>query len=73
MFLLAQNKEKIINLNNVTTIDITRNIGGKKDEKFCLMVNASIIALYPDKETAQKTLVKILAAVENDEKVYELE
>lgn len=73
MFLLAQNKEKIINLNNITTIDIARNIGGKKDEKFSLMVNASIIALYPDKETAQKTLVKILAAVENDEKVYELE
>lgn len=73
MYLLSQNKEKILNLANITAIDVVRNIGGKKEEKYGLYVNGAFIALYADKGTAQKMLIKILSAIENDDKIYELE
>ncbi|MDE6708258.1 MAG: hypothetical protein K2K06_09530 [Oscillospiraceae bacterium] len=73
MYILSQNKEKILNLANITAIDVTKNYGGKKEEKYGLYANGGFIALYADKGTAQKMLVKILSAIENDEKIYELE
>ena len=73
MYILSQNKEKILNLDNMTAIAVERNIGGKKEEKYGLYVNGGFIAFYADKGTAQKVLVKILSAIENDERIYELE
>lgn len=75
MFILSQDKKQIINTDQVTILEINRNFGGGKDAKFCLTApNASIniLANYPDEGTAQKELIKILAALENDEKVYYL-
>ncbi|MDE7122119.1 MAG: hypothetical protein K2O42_08175 [Oscillospiraceae bacterium] len=72
MFILSQGKKGIFNLDNIATLEVTRNFGEGKEKKFSIVGSGLILGFYPDQETAQKELIKILAAVENDEKVYEL-
>ena len=56
---------------------ITRNIGGKAEGKYAIQgfysaseLGSCVCGLYPDEERAAAELEKILAAVEEDVKVY---
>ncbi|MDE6086923.1 MAG: hypothetical protein K2G25_00880 [Oscillospiraceae bacterium] len=72
MFILSQGKKGIFNLDNIATLVVSRNYGEGKEKKFSIVASGVILGFYPDEGAAQKELVKILAAIENDEKVYEL-
>lgn len=77
MYILSQDKSKIIKFSR---IDISRNFGGKRNEKFALIAWAeaakntecTVIGIYPDEGEARVQLEHIAEALNNNMKIYEL-
>lgn len=74
MFIFSQNKKEII---KVTKVCVSKNFGGKKEEKFCIVgtsleqaISASILGKYPTEEAALIELEHIFIAMQNGERVY---
>ena len=74
MYILSKNKKEII---KVTKVYISKNYGGKKDEKFSIVgisleqsISGTILGKYPTEEAALIELEHIFIAMQNDEKVY---
>lgn len=79
MLIFSQNKKQIT---DCKMLAVTKNIGGKKEEKFVIVGTAgitadiaggnAILASFPDEKTALDTLEKIFTAFENGAKAYRL-
>ena len=72
MYLMAQDKKA---LGKYCSIKIERNLGGKKEEKYCIVgtVHESfpeILGKYPTEEEAMEELLNIAAAMQNGSAVY---
>ncbi len=75
MLIFSQNKRQIT---ECKTISVTKNIGGKKEEKFVIVgssgatdfVGSNILASFPDEKTALDALEKAFTAFENGAKSY---
>lgn len=60
---------------DATRFDITKNLGGKKDEKWAIIANSTskfsdggvICACFPDKESAYGALDKLSDAIRSQE------
>ncbi len=73
MIIFSQDRKKIV---DCVTVYVTRNYGGGKDGKFCMVgssgLGTAMLAAYPDEKTAMDELEKIFAAFESGAKVYRL-
>lgn len=78
MIIFSQDRKKIV---DCVTVYVTRNYGGGKDGKFCMVGSSGLgtaldgngmLAAYPDEKTAMDKLEKIFAAFESGAKVYRL-
>lgn len=73
MIIFSQDRKKIV---DCVTVYVTRNYGGGKDGKFCMVgssrLGTALLAAYPDEKTAMDELEKIFAAFESGAKVYRL-
>lgn len=77
MLIFSQDRKTMV---DCVTLSVTRNFGGGKDKKFCIvatagygtMFNGGVIASYPDEKTAMDELEKIFAAFESGAKSYKL-
>lgn len=76
MLIFSQNKRQIT---NCETLAVTKNFGGKKEEKFVIVGSAGIatelngngiLATFPDEKTALDALEKVFTAFENGAKSY---
>ncbi len=78
MLIFSQDKNQIM---DCKTLSVTKNYGGKKEDKFAIVGSAGIatelngnriLASFPDEKTALDTLEKIFTAFENGAKSYRL-
>lgn len=76
MLIFSQNKKQIM---ECRTLSVTKNYGGKKEEKFVIVGSAGvatelngngILASFPDEKTALDVLEKVFAAFESGAKSY---
>ncbi len=72
MFIVSHDKKTLI---ECVRLNITRNIGGGKEEKFALVCSAyfgegAVAATFPDEKTAADALEKVTQAIAAGEKVY---
>ena len=76
MLIFSQNKRQIM---DCQTLSVTKNYGGKKEEKFVITGSAGvttelnengILASFPDEKTALDALEKVFTAFENGAKSY---
>lgn len=76
MYLLAYNKKTLIEFGRV---EIVRSLAGRKEEKYALsawgatLANPVTVGLYPDEESAERELQRIVAALKDGQPVYEVE
>lgn len=68
MLIFSQDRKRIM---DCVSLEITKNFGGKKDEKYAIVGAAglgsdvgfnNIMALFPDEKTAMDELEKVFAA-----------
>lgn len=78
MLIFSQDRKKIV---DCVTVYVTRNYGGGKDRKFCIVGSGGlatqldgngILATYSDEKTAMDELEKIFAAFESGTMAYRL-
>ena len=71
MYILSQNKKT---LGKYDAITISKNFGGKKEEKYFIVgiknVMNETIGKYPTREQADYEIERIYNAIKNGEKVY---
>lgn len=76
MLIFSRDRKKMI---DCVSVHITRNYGGGKDGKFCLVGSGglgtpcdSMLATYPDEKTAMDELEKMFTAFESGAQAYRL-
>lgn len=76
MIIFSQDRKTLVDTNMVT---VNKNIGGKKDEKYCLVgwatgvrLDVPTLGAYPDEKSAIDELEKICAAFTDGAKTYEI-
>lgn len=75
MFILSQNKKKLA---PYEIFDVSKNYGGKKEEKYCLVgivcsfwgKDTTILGTYSSEENVIEELENIFTAIKNGESVY---
>ena len=76
MLIFSQNKKQIM---DCKTLSVTKNFGGKKEDKFVIVGSAGIatefngngiLASFPDEKTALDALEKVFTSFENGAKSY---
>ncbi|MBR4318429.1 MAG: hypothetical protein IKP69_00065 [Oscillospiraceae bacterium] len=77
MYILSKNKKAIIafGASEISALTVQKNIGGKKEEKFCIAcgeLGSYIIGTYPDEKLALDELSKIFSAIEEGKTSYEM-
>ncbi len=77
MLIMSSDRKKILDCDS---IEVVKNFGAKKEEKFALVGSAGIsselsgkiLALFPDEKSAIDTLEKIFTAFESGANSYKL-
>lgn len=77
MLIFSRNRKKMI---DCVSVQVTRNYGGGKDGKFCLVGSGGlgttpcdgVLATFPDEKTAMDEMEKIFTAFESGAKAYRL-
>ena len=75
MYILSQDKSLLLEFGR---IEISRNLSSRRDEKFLLSAwgrgtdNPVSVGMFPDEDTAEIELQKIVAALKSGAAVYEI-
>lgn len=76
MLIFSRDRKKMI---DCVSVQVTRNFGGGKDGKFCLVAYGGlgtlcdgVIASFPDEKTAMDELEKMFTAFESGAQAYRL-
>ena len=76
MYILSRDKKSLIQF---TKINVSKNFGGGKTEKFALTAIAAdsamdyIVATYPEEKLALLELERIVEALKENQTVYEIQ
>lgn len=75
MYILTKNKKCLLCFGEggCSQLEVHKNIGGGKNEKFCIIAGGLAIGTYPDEKNAVDELAKILSAIEEGKNSYEVQ